>query len=86
MYFFLIGRFVGSDNIALDVINLIFYIYVDSSKISMYYSSRLTLEFLLMKRSDEIMSTDSLARKSELYIIAREKSLSFSAWRGGIEK
>ena len=52
----------------------------------MYSSGRMTLELLLMNRRDEIMSTDSLARRAELYMTVRDKSLYFSDWEEGIEK
>ena len=52
----------------------------------MYFSGGVTLELLLTKRRDKTISSDSLARQSELYNPAKEKSLSFSACEGGIEK
>ena len=39
---------------------------VDTSKISMYISGGVTLEFLFIKSRDEVMSTDSLSRQEEL--------------------
>ena len=39
-----------------------------------------------MKRRGKIISTDSLARLSEMYIPAREDSLSFSVREIGFEK
>ena len=71
----------------LSVSSVWYYIFsVDPSKISIYYSGGVTLKFLLMKRRDEIVSNDNLAIQADIYIPSREKSLSFSAWEGGIEK
>ena len=39
----------------------------------MYFPGGVTLEFLLIKGRDEIMSTEILAQQAELYIPAREK-------------
>ena len=56
------------------------------SKITIHYSGGVILEFLLMKRRGKSISTDSLTRLSEMYIPAREDSLSFSVREIGFEK